>query len=234
MVQGVFFSMSLGGGAKLAHKSEGICMISTETWAKSFGISAEAIPPEVKEYSTPYTRSAQEIAVRAVILQGVVAVASGVNPEPVADWFRDYRIWSSVTPKEQAFLENPSTAEQQRTMLRWHQEAEWTLLWAAGKVEFLGLPTNTNICDTRRLCDEIMPPLGSDPAEFFASVKLRSPGVLLAEDDRTYNLWCYAHLARRKGTPLPDDLNIVVLYERRYAFEWLDGIEEWDSVTCDA
>jgi hypothetical protein len=57
--------------------------------------------------------------------------------------------------------------------------------------------------------------------------------VLLAEDDRTYDLWCRANAARRKKEPLPADLNWSVLYERRYAFEWLDGLEAWDDVTCD-
>jgi hypothetical protein len=33
---------------------------------------------------------------------------------------------------------------------------------------------------------------------------------------------------------VPEDLNWSVLYERRYAFEWLDGLEDWDEVTCDA
>src|SRR5262245_40693311 len=32
----------------------------------------------------------------------------------------------------------------------------------------------------------------------------------------------------------PGDLNWNVLYERRYAFEWLDGNPAWDRVTCDA
>jgi hypothetical protein len=25
-----------------------------------------------------------------------------------------------------------------------------------------------------------------------------------------------------------------VAYERRYAFEWLDGQPDWDDVTCDS
>ena len=58
--------------------------------------------------------------------------------------------------------------------------------------------------------------------------------MLLAEDDRTYDLWCGLFAARRHRQPLPGDPNEAVLYERRYAFEWLDGIEEWDEVTCDA
>jgi hypothetical protein len=66
-----------------------------------------------------------------------------------------------------------------------------------------------------------------------ASAKVREQGILLAENDRTYNLWCYAQKARRKGE-LPADLNWSVMYERRYAFEWLDGMQAWDEVTCDA
>jgi Domain of unknown function (DUF4272) len=68
---------------------------------------------------------------------------------------------------------------------------------------------------------------------FVASAKVRAPGILLAEDDRTYDLWCYAQKARRMKE-LPSDLNWSVLYERRYAFEWLDGMQDWDEVTCDA
>lgn len=206
-------------------------MHSTETWAKSLGLSAEATPPTVEGYSKRCPRSSRQIAVRALILQGGVAVASGVDPEPIMEWFHDQRLWRSVTPEERAFLKNPSPTKEQCTKLGWHQEAEWALLWAIGKVEALGLPTRQ--CDARRLVDEIIPPLGSQIAGFLATAKVREPGVLLAEDERTYNLWCYAQKARRKKQ-LPPDLNLSVLYERRYAFEWLDGMHSWDDVTCDA
>ncbi len=206
-------------------------MLSTEGWAKSLGISVEATPPTVIDYSEPCPRSARQIAVRALILQGVVAVASEVAPESVITWFHEQQLWRSVTPEEKAFLQNPSPTKEQCNRFGWHQEAEWTLLWVIGKVESLGLPTRC--CDTRRLVDEIIPPLGSTIGGFLASAKVREPGVLLAEDDRTYNLWCYAQKARR-NRELPADLNWDVLYERRYAFEWLDGMQDWDEVTCDS
>jgi hypothetical protein len=206
-------------------------MHSTETWAKSLGVSVEGTPPTVEDYSKRCPRSSRQIAVRALILQGVVAVASEVDPEPIIEWFHERRLWRSVTPEEKAFLNNPSHTKEQRNKLGWHQEAEWTLLWVIGKVESLGLPTRE--CDTRRLVDEIIPPLGSEIADFLATAMIREPGVLLAEDDRTYNLWCCAQKARRKRE-LPTDLNWSVLYERRYAFEWLDGLQDWDDVTCDA
>ena len=82
--------------------------------------------------------------------------------------------------------------------------------------------------------DEIIPPVGTDIKEFFTSAELRDPDVLIAEDLRTYDLWCDVCAARRQKKPLPDDLDIGVLFQRRYAFEWLDGLDEWDDVTCDA
>jgi len=84
------------------------------------------------------------------------------------------------------------------------------------------------------LVDEIIPALGSDVRAFISGAELRSPGALLSEDDRTYRLWCAALALRRRKEPLPEDLNMNVLYQRRYVFEWLDGNQPWDDVTCDA
>jgi hypothetical protein len=205
-------------------------MISTLDWAKSLGIPVDDIPPPI-EHDDPYPRTARDVAIRAIILQGVVAVAFGVDSELVTSWFHEEQIWEEVTPHEKLFLLAESRSERECIDYQWHQEAEWTLLWAINKVEFLGLPTQQ--CDTRRLVDEIIPPLWSEIDDFVASAELRAPGVLLAEDLRTYDMWCYAHSARRNNE-LPDDLNWSVLYERRYAFEWLDFEVAWDEVSCDA
>ena len=206
-------------------------MVTTASWAKSLGISVHDVLAPIPDYTEPCPRSARDIAVRAVVLQGVVAVAAQVDPKPIVEWFQDKGIWQDVTPMEQAFLNAPSRVADQCNRFAWHQEAQWTLLWVIGKIESLGLPTGQ--CDTRRVVDEIIPPLGSELDGYLASSKVREPGALLAEDDRTYNMWCYAQKARRDGE-LPLDLNLGVLFERRYAFEWLAGMQEWDDVTCDA
>lgn len=204
---------------------------SSREWAKSLGISTAPNPRPIADFTQPYGRTARQIATRALVLQGVVAVTAGVAPEPVMDWFRSQRLWRAVTPEEQTFLARPSASKRLRVRLAAHQEAEWALLWMVGKVAALGLPDHG--CDTRRLVDRIVPALGADIEPFLASAVLRKPGALLAEDDRTYNLWCHAQEAHRRGR-LPDDFCWEVLYQRRYAFEWLDGTEAWDDVTCDA
>jgi hypothetical protein len=207
-------------------------MVSTADWAIRLDHSVADNPSAMDGTAHHFPRAASEIAVRAIILQGVVAVASKVSPEPIIDWFQQQGIWDAVSPTEKRFLSNIELSQQDRINFRWRQEAEWALLWMISKVESLGLPTH--LCDTRRMVDEIIPALGSDIAPFVDSATLRPTSELLAEDLRTYDLWCALASARRKNEPIPDDLNVDVLYERRYAFEWLDSIDEWDSVTCDA
>ena len=206
-------------------------MVSTIKWAKSFGISVDANPIPPVTITEHYPRTAREIAVRAIILQCVVAAASDVDPEPLILWLQDEEIWEVVSPAEKTLLLENRPSAKQRNEFRWRQEAEWTLLWMIGKVEALELPTQT--CDTRHMVDEIIPALGSSITGFLTSAELRRPEILYAEDERTYDLWCRAIPARRETT-LPYDLNMDVLYERRYAFEWADSTEQWDTVTCDA
>ena len=208
-------------------------MLTTEEWARSLGISTAHRPPAVEGYQDPCPFTARLVATRAVILQGVVAVAAEVDPEPVIEWYQDQGVWEHVTPRERAFLAAPSTVDQdQLRRFSWQAEAEWTLLWVVDKVESLGLPTRQ--CESRRLVDEIIPALGSELDPFLSSAALRPPGLLLAEDDRHYNLWCYLHSAIRRGESQPDDLNYGVLWQRVRAFEWLQGITPWDEVEGDA
>jgi hypothetical protein len=207
---------------------------TTEAWAKRHKISPDATPPEIEGDFEPIPLTAREIAVRAIILQGIVAVACDVDPEPVIDWFHEQRIWGVVSPKKRDFLFDPvQVAANDRNRFRWRMEAEWALLWVVSKVEWLGLPTRQ--CDSARLVDSIVPSLGSDIEPFLSSSVLRSRGVLLAEEDRHYDLWCRYIQDRKRGENfLPTDLLVDVLYQREYAFECLHGIESWDNVTCDA
>jgi hypothetical protein len=208
-------------------------MVTTADWAISLGISTAPTPPAAADGDDLYPLTARQVATRAVILQGIVAVAAEVEPQRIIEWYQDQRIWEHVTPHERAFLANPSGAHRdQLNRFAWQAEAEWALLWTIGKVEALGLPTHR--CDSRRLVDEIIPALGSEIGSFLSSAVLRPKGVLLAEDDRHYNLWCYLHSAASNGQPQPEDLIYGVIWQRVRAFEWLDGITPWDEVRADA
>src|SRR5262245_22634073 len=124
-------------------------MTTTKRWAESLKVASKADLPPIPDYSEPYARAARDVAVRAVILQGVVAVDYEVDAQPIIEWFQEQRIWDDVTPKERAFMLGSAHTESDQLQFQWKQEAQWTLLWMIQRVESLGLPTQ--YCDTRRL-----------------------------------------------------------------------------------
>jgi hypothetical protein len=205
-------------------------MQNTKDWAFLLGVCVTDSVPPVDDCSEPSNRSITEVASRAIVLHCVAAVGYGVSSQSVVSWLKNQSLWEVVSPHERAFLGSDSPDEKERNHARWRQEAQWALLWAIGKVAALGLPTKT--CDTRMIVDEIMPGLGDSIESFISSARFRSPTEVLAEDDRIYNLHCYARNAFREGT-MPSDLVYDVLLQRRYAFEWLNGDEDWDDVTTD-
>ena len=60
-------------------------MLTCREWAESLGIATGPIPPAVPGDSEPCPRSARQIAVRTVILQGIVCVASDVEAGPIIE-----------------------------------------------------------------------------------------------------------------------------------------------------
>lgn len=205
-------------------------MQNTKDWASLLGVCVTDTVPPVDDYSESHSRSVTEVAARAIVLHCVAAAGYGVDRQSVVEWLKDESLWEVVSPHEKVLLCSEDLTDKERNNVRWRQEALWALLWALGKVAALGLPTKT--CDTRMIVDEIMPGLGDSIEPFVSAAKLRSPGEVLAEDDRIYNLHCYARKAFCEGT-MPRDLVYDVLFQRRYAFEWLRGDEDWDNVTTD-
>jgi len=207
-------------------------MVITADWARARGYSGEPDQPTIDGLHHVFPRIACEVALRAVVLEGMIAVSVEFDAERIIKWFNDQQIWDAVSPREQGFLLNDLRSVQDRFNFFWRIEAQWALLWMIRKIETLGLPTQVR--DDSGLVDEIIPAIGADVHEFITSAQLRDADVIIAEDLRAYDLWCDACAVRRKKESLPVDLNWDVLYERRYAFEWLDGLDEWDQVTCDA
>lgn len=205
-------------------------MVTTKQWAVSKGIDAAEFLPADADYNEPTPRSAQEVATRTVILHAVAATGYGVDPEPIVEWLVEQSIWEHASAKEQFLLTATAPSDEELSEACWRQEAQWALLWAISKVDTLGLPTQT--CDTGLLVDQIMPGLGESTDPFVSSARLRLPGELLVEDDRTYNLHCYARPALRQNS-LPGDLIYPVLFQRHYAFEWLTSTDNWDDVRLD-
>ncbi|BDM77168.1 DUF4272 domain-containing protein [Acaryochloris marina] len=205
-------------------------MTTTIEWAQTHGVCIEATVPFKEQVGEPCPRSVEEIAIRSIILHTVAAVGYRVDSKCLVDWLKDQQIWDYVSPLEKTWFTAKEMTNEERRRLGWRIEAEWTLLWSISKVQSLGLPTQT--CNTATLVDDIMPKLDDPIATFIASAKLRSSSALWVEDNRVYNLHCYARQAFKSNT-VPDDLIYDVLVQRHYAFEWLHSRDEWDDIRLD-
>jgi Domain of unknown function (DUF4272) len=202
-------------------------------WAVSHNIAAQAVLPAIEDYpDTPIPWSDRQIAARAIISAGIAAVARGANPQPLIAWFKQQKLVPEISPLERAFLLDREAINSEIVAeLVGRSEAAWTLLWALGKVEVLGLPTAR--CDKQ--LQEIIPAVGEDIQDFLNSAQFRPIGEFLAEEDRHYRLWCkYFQTYKQDMDLIPDDLDYNVLYQREYVFEWFQGIEQWDDIQCDS
>lgn len=202
-------------------------MLTTQNWAEALGVSPEPAPPAISPLPSSVHKSARETAIRAIILEGVVAKTLGADSRSIQNWFDAQKIKRELSPRELAYLENPAASKAEQSVMSWHCEAVWTLLWALGKVDTLGLPSS--LCDKNKLIS-VLPLPNSEIKSFLKASQLRAPGEIEAEILRTTTLWNDAVKLQHDNRPLPGDLILNVLYERRYAFEWLQGQQEWDKV----
>jgi hypothetical protein len=176
-------------------------------------------------------RGAEEIARRAIILSAVSACAYGDDKGTTIGWLQSERLWSDVSPSEQAFLVHEHTLQQQIDMT-WRIEALVPLLWVIHKLD--GLPPVDRQFDPR----EMEPVLVFRPAAvsaFVASAVLRSDEEIAEAYEAVHLAHWRVNDARVFGKPIPTDVNPSVVRERHYAFNWIVGYgnQVWDDITTD-
>ncbi len=93
-------------------------MTSTKQWAAAHGVCVEDTVPAVDDYNEPHERTADEAAMRTIILHGVAAVGYEVDRQPVIDWLKDQDLWDQVSPWERAFLGDQHPSDKQRSDAR--------------------------------------------------------------------------------------------------------------------
>ena len=195
----------------------------------------EAVPinqslPVIETESEAYLRSKQEVAYRALALLVVAIKAEGLEQPIVEKLIEQYGLTPYFTPKETAFIRDPTPSKVDRTQFTWRYESAWVMLWALGYVEDLGKPSS--ICDVSKAVT-IMKERTS--AQFLADAKLRSFSQVLDEADLIYRYdWAVVD-ARVNGKSAPSGLDPGVVQERHQALNWLIGYmdQHWDDVSTD-
>jgi Domain of unknown function (DUF4272) len=186
--------------------------------------------PAIESESVSKKRTVEEIAYRALALLVVALKGEGLDQKTVKKLLNNYGLESHFTPKESAFLKNQTANDDVRASFSWRYESAWTLLWALGYVEVLGMPTS--ICDVSKAVT-IMKERST--RQFIKEAKLRPLSQILDEADLIYRYHWIIVETRLKQMPAPAGLEPGVTFERHFALNWLIGYEdqEWDDIRTD-
>ncbi len=177
-------------------------------------------------------RKPSEVAIRCVVLLGVVAAGHQQPRSEIVHWLRQYCLWDAVTPNEAAFLLSESPSQHQTVDATWRAEALYTLLWALHRLPTFISPTQQ--CNLQQTT-AAMPELYSDPSEFIASARLRDPQSIYDVLDPIFHVHWEVRDAEIRGKPVPNGYDSGAVVERHYAYNWLTcwQDQEWDDVTTD-
>lgn len=198
-------------------------------------LRAEGVPinthlPVIETEREATVRPTEQVAYRALALLVVAVKGEGLEQPVVERVINDYELEAHFTPKEAAFIRDPSPSEHDRIQFVWRYEAAWVLLWALGYVDTLDTPTG--ICDVPRAVGLMQ---ARSAQQFIAEAKLRPLHEVLDQADRIYRYHWAVVDARIKGREPPAGLEPGVTMERHYALNWLIGYmdQDWDDISTD-
>lgn len=187
--------------------------------------------PKLPVASEVNPRPVEEIAYRVLCLLPIAGRGCGLDPADEKQIIDDYDLIDHFTPKERAYLNDPSPSEPTKINFNWRFEAAWVLLWALGYIdEELSKPTS--ICDVQRAYGIVF---DRDREQFIADARPLPISKILDEADLIYRYNWATNEARLRGREAPSGLNNSVIVERHYALNWLvyDEFQDWDDVEID-
>jgi hypothetical protein len=198
-------------------------------------LKAEKVPyiehlPVIESETEANIQDENEVELRALCLVVVAVKGEGLEQEVINDLVSRYGLAKHLTPKEKAFINDPSPTQHDKIQFVWRYESAWVMLWALGFIE--ELPRPDQIADVPKLAEIVR----SNTTESFQKKgKLRKPSELLDQADLIYRYHWAVTDARINGREPPAGLDGSVVYERHYSLNWLIGYmdEEWDDISTD-
>lgn len=190
----------------------------------------KSLPPVISEYEVSL-RPAKEVDARCFALLACAVRAEGVSegeglsPNEILEKLE--RAKNAFSPLERAFFFEDAPPRQRVVDFLWRYESLWVLAWSIGLVE--DLPDPNDICDVPKIAAAV---LAQDTHRAERPSKLRSKATILDALDLHYRLHWAVRDARLAGREPPAGLEAGVVFERRYALEWLTRAKDaaWDGV----
>ncbi|MBV8746146.1 MAG: DUF4272 domain-containing protein, partial [Xanthobacteraceae bacterium] len=181
-------------------------------------------------------RPKEEIAYRSLALTVVAAKAAGMRQSGVENAVKHLGLSSHFTPRERAFILDPTPPHQDVVQAAWCGEAAWPLYWALGFVDRLDRPTS--VVGERDLPAPVHAVQDHGAGPYIDSARLRALDEVLDETDLIFRYHWAVDEAWRRGHKMPAGLDPGVVQERHHALNWLlvpvdeepEDWPEWDDV----
>ena len=152
------------------------------------------------------------------------------SDETILEFIELYNAKALFSPDEKEFIENDDPDQDEYNTYSWKIECNSALLWAINLIPDLPFPHTLSDVDT--LYDLV---LNSTREELLNRASYRDKNEILDMLDMLYRLhWAIVDTRLNNGE-FPIELSPGVVFERRYALNWLVNLhdEEWDTISMD-
>lgn len=204
----------------------------TEKYLKSLNIPFIDHLPLIEEENEVKIRTAQEIAIRILVLVYLAYVSEVPDErENVIDFLKTNSLWDKVSPDEKELFQKEELTDQETANISWRSEGVWLLLWTINKVDKLELPTEQ--VEIPEIVSRL-PEFLTDPTEFIKNANVRQTTEILDQSDLIYRLHWATRNANLNNQPMPANLDLSIIMERHYAINWVTFYaDEWDEISTN-
>ncbi len=201
----------------------------SEAKVKELGLPWLESLPVVEGEAKLQPRKQDEVVARTLATEFAAIKGEGEDQKILEALIKDFGAETFFSPKERAFVKNPSPPQQDRVDFAWRYECGHVFLWALGYLPALNAPDK--IAD---VAPEVRLIKARGSEKFASEAKLRSSAELLDQADLHYRLLWAAVDLRIKGKS-NSAINEEIIQERLRALNWLirSMNQEWDDVTTD-
>lgn len=201
-------------------------------------LQKEGIPflpslPCIESEEETELRSIEEVGIRMACLFCVVGSAFEPSETVFKEYLKKNQLWEHLTPKETAFLSNPTPDKKANINFAWRTEALFVLMWSAGLFEELPLPVHET--DTGKIVS-VFPECDESPWPFIRKLQMRTKSEILDASDLIYRLhWAVRNPELTGQSTCRAKLHGGVVQEWHQAINWVTKYEnlDWDEVTTD-
>ncbi|MCO6461793.1 MAG: DUF4272 domain-containing protein [Saprospiraceae bacterium] len=213
-------------------KSAATRKAENESYLSSLGIPYNTDLPAIEEESQARIRTASEVAGRIIILSYLIYKSeSPKDGNRIIEFLKEFGLWTFVSEEEKKLFKKETLSTQEFINISWRTEAIWMLLWIAGKMEKIELPTYQQEITA---IVPLLPEFFKDPRPYLDAATIRPVSQILDYSDLIYRIHWAVRDALLHRRPEPCRMERSVVAERHYAINWVTYYgEDWDDISTD-